>query len=97
MLNYTPSQDKTLYIECACYHPEHSVVMKYLRDDDYPNHKEIYIQTYLCKHNLWNRILYAIKYIFGYQSEQGAFQEVIISESKMKEIKDFIEYVEQAK
>ena len=67
--------DKNEFFVCACHNFEHQFILIY--DNDY---NIIYMQIHLntCN-NIFKRIGIAIKYIFGYKSRFGEFDEFIIS------------------
>lgn len=73
------------YIECECHSPEHTLKFTYDFED-----KEIYTSVYLHQyHNIWQRILIAVKYLLGYQSQYGAFDCFLADKPKIKELRDF--------
>ena len=67
---------KQQFILCDCGHPEHQFIMTYWTDDE---DKELMIDIHLTKKSLLERINYALRYIFGYQSRYGAFDEIVIN------------------
>lgn len=64
--------DEQLII-CSCHNVEHQVIIYYDKEDNVA-----YAEYHLCKLPFWQRLKYGIKYIFGYQSRYGAFDEMII-------------------
>lgn len=69
---------------CACHNTEHIMVVSYDPDERCP---EVYVSMHLRKAPFWSRLIYAIKYIFGYQSKYGAFDEIVL---KPKDADKFI-------
>jgi hypothetical protein len=67
-------------ILCECSSLEHQVVISY--EEDY---EEMYFHIHLSKPRFLRRLKYAIRYLLGYRSRYGAFEEVIISKDKFKE------------
>lgn len=61
-------------IICRCHSLEHQILFSW--DDDIG--ENVYMSIHLNKLPFWNRVKYAIKYIFGRQSRYGAFDEVIL-------------------
>lgn len=61
---------------CVCNSPEHSIIFNYDDED-----KECYVSIHLSKLNFWDRLKSAIKYIFGYRSRYGDFDEIILDKS----------------
>jgi len=91
-MNYTNE-----IIVCECGSPEHQVLLTQIPyDDDYLNkcyaphlHEELkdemFIRIHLCKRPFWQRVKYGIKYIFGYKSKYGAFDEIITSKKEFQQ------------
>ena len=70
------------YIECACYSPDHT--MRFHIEDD-----TIYLTVHLTPDSFYDRLKKGIKYILGYTSRYGHFDEFIIrkdQQSKLLEI-----------
>lgn len=61
---------------CECSSTEHNIIFQYDEDD-----KECYVSIHLTKLDLWSRIKQAFKYIFGYRSKCGDFDEIILNKS----------------
>lgn len=61
-------------LTCECNSTEHLITFTY--DDEWD---EIYMHVHLVKRSFFKRLLYAIKYIFGYQCAFGAFDEIILN------------------
>lgn len=75
---------------CSCENIEHQIVFSYFEDDNIHN---VYITTHLNKKPFWKRLKYGIKYIFGYQSKYGAFDEFIFNPNdaiKLQKVVDFL-------
>lgn len=72
-------QNNRLHIVCDCNTLEHQIVFDY--DDD-----EYYLMVHLSKKSFFRRFIHAIKYIIGYQSQNGAFDEVLIGTSDLDRI-----------
>ena len=82
---------------CSCKHPEHQLLLSY---HDFPEPDDLYISMHLAKQNFFKRIWTAIKYVFGKQSDYGAFDEIILSKKDAVRMRDaLIKYVasEQSK
>lgn len=71
-----------LYI-CECYSPEHQMIWNPSPDK---TEKNIYIHVHLVKRSFWGRLKYGVKYIFGYQSQYGAFDEIILGHEHSKQL-----------
>lgn len=59
---------------CECSSVEHQIVFSRFSDVD---EKEVFASIHLIKLNFWKRLVYAIKYLFGYKCKYGAFEEFI--------------------
>jgi hypothetical protein len=81
---------------CACHNTEHQMVILYSEDiisgERYP---EVYLHIHLKKRPFLERIKYGIKYIFGYQSRYGAFDEMIIDKKDVDKFKKVVEHLEE--
>lgn len=65
--------EQRIYIECDCHHPEHLVSIKYEDEDD-----SVSLYVHLKKYGFFKRLWRGIRYILGYQSRYGAYDEFII-------------------
>lgn len=70
---------------CNCHSLEHVFAIWY---DPELNH--VYIEPHLTKRPFFERVKYAIKYVFGYQSRFGAFDEVIINPDDAEKINGYL-------
>lgn len=82
-------------IICDCHSSEHQLIFSQSRPYYKNEDNEIYMHTHLVTYNNWyKRLKYAIKYVFGYKSRYGAWDEVLISKQyapKLREMADFLE------
>lgn len=60
---------------CDCGLPEHQLRFMYN-----PEEKTAYVIYHMTKMTFWRRL----KYLFGYQSDYGAFDEILLSQEDMK-------------
>ena len=94
MVKEISSKEKDLLI-CSCHSTDHQMVVLYGEDDIngiiYPT---VYIHTHLSKRPFWERVKYGIKYIFGYESRYGAFEEMILSKKDVDKFKRVVEHLE---
>ena len=58
---------------CQCGSTEHVVIAQYWPDDD-----DVYLSVHLAPLSFWQRMKNGIKYIFGYRSKYGDFDEIIL-------------------
>jgi hypothetical protein len=61
--------DGSYFFECICAHDEHTIRFTLDKEE-----KEIYTSVFLANHrNIFVRIWFGIKYIFGYKCKYGYF------------------------
>lgn len=76
---------------CECNNTEHQLIFSYFLDD-----KEVYVSVHLIpEHNILKRIWVAIKYIFGYRSIYGHFDEFIFKDSDADRLQKVVDYLKQ--
>jgi hypothetical protein len=68
--------------------------MLYSEDDGYPM---VYSHVHLNKRPFWKRFNYGIKYIFGYKSRYGAFDEFIFNPNDAERLQEVVNYLKQLK
>jgi hypothetical protein len=81
-------------IICECNNTQHQMVFHYDEGDSYPT---VYVHVHLNKLSFFKRLVYGIKYIFGYQSRYGAFDEFIVDNRDLKKFKEIVKYLSKAK
>jgi hypothetical protein len=92
-------QDKAVLLLCNCNHAEHQLIFKKISyTDEYLDlhdgnarkelEEEVFIDIHLSPLPFWKRVKFAIKYVFGYQSRYGAFQEIITTTDKLRNVVD---------
>ena len=59
---------------CECHSPDHQFIIRKFDDES-----EVYVTIHLTKQPMIRRLKYAFRYIFGYQSRFGAFDEIILN------------------
>ena len=91
-----PYESHDIFI-CDCHSTEHQMIVCYSEDES-PNgvkYPMVYVHTHLNKKPFWSRLKYGIKYIFGYQSRYGAFDEFIINPKDSNKLSEIIEYLNE--
>lgn len=72
---------------CSCYSLEHQVAFWYDTEDNL-----LYVQPHLITHrNLLKRFYVALKYMFGYRSRFGEWDETILSGEDQKKLYDILD------
>ena len=77
---------------CDCHSTEHQMVFLHETDEDFPM---VYVHVNLNKKPFWERLKYGIKYIFGYKSRYGAFDEFIFSPDDAERLQSVVNYLKQ--
>lgn len=76
---------------CQCCNTEHQLIFSYFENDD---DKEVYVSVHLNpEYNIWKRMWIAIKYIFGYRSCYGHFDEFIFKKSDAERLQKVVNYL----
>lgn len=81
-------------IICECNSLEHQMIFHYYEDGGYPT---ISVSVHLNKQPFIKRIKNAIKYIFGYQSRFGMFDEFIINPKDIDKFEKIVLYLSNEK
>ena len=77
--------DDTLFIVCNCGLPEHQFAITEDKEEDW-----YYMNVHLSTGNFWNRLIVAVKYLFGYRCKYGEFEEIIIDRDQANRITRFL-------
>lgn len=75
---------------CDCHSVDHQLIFQFDTEDD---RALVYIDVHLTKRPFFSRVGYGLKYIFGYQSRYGAFDEFIIGSKDVKKFEKIVEYL----
>ena len=71
---------------CDCNSLEHQVAFWYDEDE-----KLLYIEPHLITHdNFFKRIWIGLKYVFGYRSRFGEFDEVVLSIESQRKLREML-------
>jgi hypothetical protein len=73
---------RTLFT-CRCGSIEHIFVIT--ADDE-----DLFIEVHLAPLPLWQRVRQAIKYVFGYRSKWGDFDEILLDPTQALQLGDLI-------
>ena len=76
---------KELTIGCECHSFEHQFTLMY-DDEGY-----FYLVTHLSAHGFFHRLKVALRFVLGYRSRYGDWDEVIVGYREVKRIRDFVE------
>ena len=82
---------KKYLVLCDCKSSEHQVILQYFEDEK-PEWQELYIDVHLYDYkNFFKRIWTGIRYIFGYKSKYGKFDEIVVNPTEVREIINFLQ------
>lgn len=74
---------------CTCGSPEHQMIFSFDPDDGWNDY--MFITIHLSLGPWYKRIWPGIKYLFGYQSKYGHFDEIMLDKDGVQRIKDKFE------
>ena len=82
---------------CECDSTEHQIILLYDEDEDKDGNiiPTCYAHIHLAKISFWRRIIYAVKYLFGYQSRYGAFEEFIFNPKDAPKLQELVDYLKK--
>lgn len=87
--------EKEILFLCQCGNPEHQMIMRYF-DVDYDDDKSVYVSVFLRNEsNFFKRLWLGIKYIFGYRSIYGYFDEFIFKGSDYPKLQTVVDYLKK--
>ena len=86
------TKERTELFRCKCSSCEHLVIVNYWLDD---KDIEVYMSIHLAKERFFQRLLHAIRYIFGYRSKYGDFDEIILRPEDWKKMQDIAEHLKK--
>lgn len=82
-------------IICQCNSAEHQIIFTYIDSDDPTDFDELAVEVHLTPiHGFFQRIRHAIKYVFGYRSRFGDFDNIVVD---AKDCDRMIKYFERLK
>lgn len=82
---------ETKLVLCDCGSAEHQLILSYC-DDEEPEFQMMYVQIHLTTYkNIVKRILRAVRYVFGYKSKYGDWDEIVVSPQTAVDVIAFIE------
>lgn len=91
IMNKLENMEQEFFI-CQCNNVEHQMVFRYFKDDDFG---DVYVTIHLVPDSFWKRIKNAFKYIFGYKSKYGDFDEFILKPTDADRLQEIVNYLRQ--
>lgn len=83
-------------ILCKCHNSEHQIIFKWFDDEIIGG--QVYVDILINpEYKWWKRIKEAIKYIFGYRSRYGMFDEFILDKKDVPKLEKIVEYLKKTK
>jgi len=90
-------RSKKLYFECACHSDEHTLKFSFFDYIKDPHDPQIYAHVFLGQyHNVFQRMWISIKYVLGYKSQFGHFDEFVFKETDAPKMKKMMEDYQEA-
>ena len=81
--------DNEILLLCDCSSAEHQLIVRWDNDD-----KEVYVNVHLANmYGFWQRLWHAAKYVFGYKSRYGAFDEIILRKEDADKLQKVVNHL----
>ncbi len=77
---------------CNCHSFEHQAKFVYDKND-----RMLYVYVHLARYGFWKRLVAGIKYIFGYSSRFGEWDQFIFQEKDEVELREFLNQLKREK
>jgi hypothetical protein len=78
-------EERKIFI-CECHSLEHQVVFWWDQED-----KQLYCEPHLSQSlNFWQRLVLGVKYIFGYRSRYGHWDECLFTTENSRQLKSYL-------
>lgn len=84
----------TQILICQCHSYDHMIHIFYDKDEQDPSMSDVAISVHLRPLRWYERIWHAIKYVFGFRSRYGDFDEFLFKPEDYKALKDAAKYLE---
>lgn len=76
------------FVLCSCNHADHLLIINYNEEKDYA---DCSIEIHLSPLPFFQRLIRAFKYVFGYRSRYGDYEEMVIDRERALKIKNFLD------
>ena len=80
------------FLICQCESIEHQLSFSWISNEIYG---DVYLTIHLAPLSLWQRIKNGVKYIFGYRSKYGDFDDMIIKKEDVWKLERIVEYLKK--
>lgn len=86
-------EDRHILLLCSCYSSDHQMIIHLDQGGDlFP--PEAFVNVHLVRRSFWYRVKYAVKYIFGYKSRYGAWDEFILDKTHVKSLLEIAKHLD---
>lgn len=75
---------------CKCSSEEHILIASYFQEDD-----EVFVSVHLAPQPWHKRIANAVRYIFGYRSKYGDFDEILLRPEDWEKVQDIADHLKR--
>lgn len=76
-------KDEKWYV-CECSSLEHFFVVSFDETEEWNDY--VFINVYLSQLSFFQRLINGIKYIFGFKSKYGSFEEILLNKEKVQDL-----------
>lgn len=76
------------FVLCSCNHSDHLLIMNLNEEGDFV---DCTIEVHLSPLPFYQRLIRAIKYVFGYRSRYGDFEDIVIDRERALQIRNFFD------
>ena len=80
-------------IICECNSTDHQLIFLPFEDKEHGN--EVYVHVHLTTQSFWKRLRHGIKYIFGYKSRFGDFDEILLTKRHGKQLMNVARFLDR--
>lgn len=82
---------------CQCHSIEHQISFNWVEYEGIESEleKEVYMDVHLTPLSFWQRLKHGIKYIFGYRSMYGDFDEFIFKKEDAYKLEKVVEFLKK--
>jgi len=77
------------FVICSCNHIDHLLILNL--NDENEKYVDCTIEIHLSPLPIFQRLMRAIKYVFGFRSRYGDFDEIVIDRSRALQIRNFFD------
>jgi hypothetical protein len=91
--------DKEILL-CECHSDEHQMLIFYNEEEYVTGEKynicyaHVHLSTY---ESFWKRVVHGVKFMFGYKSKYGAWDEFIFSPDDADKLQELVNYLKKQK